>query len=90
MHEAFWKVSPPLALRRTVRRCGVRIQVRPVLVPLNPTLCAALQHHLKRLVPTRLTVLPAQRARLEKGNSVTKKSGAEQVECVMSGYKPAA
>ena len=63
------------------------MQVRPV--PLNPTLCAALQHNLKRLVPTRLTVLPAQRARLEKGNSVTKKSGAEQVECVMSGYKPA-
>ncbi len=48
-----------------------------------------MQKHLKH-VPTRLTVLAKQRALLENGNSVTKKSGTEQVECVMSGFKPEA
>ena len=64
--------------------------MRPV--PLNPTsiLCAALQKHLSH-VPTRLTILPAERAQLEKGYSVTKFSGKkEKVKAVMSGYKRAA
>ena len=61
--------------------------VRPV--PLNPILCAALKNYVKH-VPTRLTILPEEKAQLEKGNSVTKKSGTEQVECVVSGYKPEA
>jgi hypothetical protein len=52
-------------------------------------LCAALQKQLKH-VPTRLTVLPKEKTLLENGNSVTKKSGTEQVECVMSGFKPEA
>ena len=85
MKKSFWKVRPPLADRRTVP--VVVHAVRPV--PLNPILCAALQNYMKH-VPTRLTILPEEKAQLEKGNSVTKYSGADKVKCVMSGYKPAA
>ncbi len=42
---------------------------------LNRTLCVALQEHLTLIVPKRLAVTPAQKSRLESGNTVKIKSG---------------
>ena len=62
------------------------MQVRPV--PLNPTLCVALQKNLKH-VPTKLIVTVAQREKLKRGTSLTKDStptGGSSVEVVLSDY----